>query len=363
MKKTYILNTKDYLLEPYHSDSIAGDTLLAMPKNGDSEKLLVKYEDPSIACNEFICSRLSEILHIPNPTAYLIRISKQDLRFFQKGPFSDTIYAVGIELIGGLHDFDPKRLDDAGLQRLEYAEQFALSVLFRQADILKLEMTPSGCVIETDFSSCFNMDKYVLAGFGMSQSDRETLFANALTMFREHSFSMCAKEQAKKLAFSLGIRDVRNVYPAYHDAMKRFLALSDKHLRPLMDALNEFYPTEVSNHYKACFEILRERIPAYIEDAEVYRPLNEVKAAVSEDYWKQYEAFVENVRLEFGNRGVGEARKLIRETLEQYRPPQIPLTDLEGVLLAIQQAFLIAKREAREKFAPRKYKAQSEPLE
>lgn len=32
MKKTYILNTKDYLLEPYHSDSIAGDTLLATPK-------------------------------------------------------------------------------------------------------------------------------------------------------------------------------------------------------------------------------------------------------------------------------------------------------------------------------------------
>ena len=26
----------------------------------------------------------------------------------------------------------------------------------------------------------------------------------------------------------------------------------------------------------------------------------------------------ENVRSEFGNRGVGEARKLIRETLEQY---------------------------------------------
>lgn len=27
----------------------------------------------------------------------------------------------------------------------------------------------------------------------------------------------------------------------------------------------------------------------------------------------------ENVRSEFGNRGVGEARKLIRKTLEQYR--------------------------------------------
>ena len=71
----------------------------------------------------------------------------------------------------------------------------------------------------------------------------------------------------------------------------------------------------------------------------------------------------ENVRSEFGNRGVGEARKLIRETLEQYRPPQIPLTDLEGVLLTMQQAFLIAKREAREKFAPKKDKTQSEPFE
>lgn len=71
----------------------------------------------------------------------------------------------------------------------------------------------------------------------------------------------------------------------------------------------------------------------------------------------------ENVHSEFGNRGVGEARKRIRETLEQYRPPQIPLTDLEGVLLAMQQAVLIAKREAREKFAPKKDKTQSEPFE
>ena len=363
MKKTYVLNTKDYLLEPYHRDPIAGDTLLATPKSGSGAKLLIKYEDPSIACNEFICSRLSELLRIPNPTAYLMRISKQDLSFFQKNPFSDTIYAAGIEFIEGLHDFDPKKLDDTRLQRLEHAEQYALSVLFRQADILKLAMTPSGCVIGTDFSSCFNMDKYVLAGFDISQSNREALFANALAMFREHNFSMCAKEQAKKLAFSLGVRDVRKVYPAYHNAMKRFLALSDKHLRPLMDALNELYPPEVSDHYKACFEILRERIPSYIEDAEIYRPLDDVKAAVSEDYWEQYETFIESVRSEFGNRGVGEARKLIRETLEQYRPPQIPLTDLEGVLLAMQQAFLTAKREAREKFTPKKYKMQDKSLE
>lgn len=363
MKKTYILNTKDYFLEPFYRDPVAGDTLLAAPKSGDGAKLLIKYEDPGIACNEFICSRISELLRIPNPTAYLMRISKQDLSFFQKSSFSNTIYAVGIEYIEGLHDFAPKKLDDTRLQRLEYAEQFALSVLFRQADILKLAMTPSGCIIGQDFSSCFDMDKYVLAGFDISQSNREALFANALAMFREHSFSMCAKEQAKKLAFSLGIRDVRKVYPAYHDAMRRFLALSDKHILPLTEALNEFYPAEVSNHYKACFEILRERIPAYIEEAEVYRPLDEVKAAVSDDYWKQYETFIENVRSEFGNRGVGEARKLIRETLEQYRPPQIPLTDLEGVLLAMQQAFLTAKREAREKFTPKKYKAQNKPLE
>ena len=363
MKKTYILDTKDYLLEPYRRDAIAGDTLLATPRNGDGARLLIQYEDPSVACNVFICSRLSELMRIPNPTAYLMRISKQDSAHFRSRTFSDAVYAVGIEFIEGLHDFNPKKLDDAGLQRLEYAEQYALSILFHQPDMMKLAMTPSGCVIGIDFTSCFNINRYVLAGFDISQSDCEALFANALTMFRDSNFSMFAKDQAKRLALSLGIRDVRKVYPAYHDAMRRFLALSDRHLRPLMDALNEIYPSEVSNHYKACFEILRERIPVYIEDAEIYRPLDEVKAAVSDDYWKQYEAFIEAVRSEFGNRGVRDARKLMRGTLEQYRPPQIPLTDLEGVLLATQQAFLIAKREARAKFTPKKYQAQSESIE
>lgn len=363
MKKVYIRNTKDYLLEPYRHDPIAGNLLLATPKDGESAKLLIKYEDPSAACNEFICSRISELLRVPNPKAYLMRISKQDSAHFRSRTFSNAVYAVGIEFIEGVHDFDPKKLDAVGLQRLEYSEQNALSVLFHQANALNLVMTPSGCVIGTDFTACFHMDKYVLAGFDVSQTNQEVLFSNALTMFKEKSLSISAKYQAKRLAANLGVRDVRKIYPAYHDTMRRFLVLSDKQLFPLLTALKEIYPSEVSNHYKACFDVLREQIPAYIEDAEVYRSLDEVKAAVSDDYWKQCETFIENVRSEFGNRGVGEARKLIRKTMEQYRPPQMPLTDLDGVLLAMQQAFLIAKREARSKFTPKKYKAQNEAVE
>lgn len=360
MKKTYILNTEDYLLEPYQNDPIAGDMLLATPKSGKGSRLLVKYKDASFACNEFMCSRLAELMRISVPTAYLLRVSEQDMPIFDKHPLWDKVYAVGIVFIEGLHDFDPKTLKDTDLQRLEYAEQYALSVLFHRSHVLKLAMTPSGCVVGLDFTDCFYMDECVIAGFAMSKAAQDKLFANALTRFSDHSFSMSAKEQAKRLAFSLGIRDVKKVYPAYHAAMKRFLCLLDKHLRPLFDALNEIYPPQVADHYKACFQILRERIPAYIEDAEVYSTLDEVKAAASEDYWTQYAAFIEDVRAEFGNRGVGEARKLIRETLEQYRPPEIPLTDMEGTLLAMQKAFLLAKREARKKYTPKKYRTQNE---
>lgn len=73
-------------------------------------------------------SRLAELLRIFTPKAYLML--KEDQKSFA------SPYVVGIEYIDGLHPFKPDELDRVCFARMEYAEQFALSAMFEQADTL-----------------------------------------------------------------------------------------------------------------------------------------------------------------------------------------------------------------------------------
>lgn len=70
--KTYILNTADYTFTPYADGGFSGKLLLATAKNPDLSKLIIKSDNPSSACNEFMYARLAELLQIPAPKAYVL---------------------------------------------------------------------------------------------------------------------------------------------------------------------------------------------------------------------------------------------------------------------------------------------------
>ncbi len=82
MAEIYILNTENFNYEPYSDKGFSGKMLLATPKTTDSLKLLIKSENPSSACNEFMYSRLAELLHIPAPKTYIINVARKDKRLF-----------------------------------------------------------------------------------------------------------------------------------------------------------------------------------------------------------------------------------------------------------------------------------------
>ena len=88
--KTYILNTADYTFTPYADGGFSGKLLLATAKNPDLSKLIIKSDNPSSACNEFMYARLAELLQIPAPKAYIMDVAEQDKHLF------GSPYVVGI---------------------------------------------------------------------------------------------------------------------------------------------------------------------------------------------------------------------------------------------------------------------------
>lgn len=138
MEITYILNADNYTYEPYSDGGFSGKILLANPKKEDLPKLLIKSENPSSACCEFMYSRLAELLRIPAPKAYIMNVSKNDKKLF------GSPYVVGIEYMEGMHSFKLDEMRSSSEWKKEYAGQYALSAMFEQDDLVQLTMTADG---------------------------------------------------------------------------------------------------------------------------------------------------------------------------------------------------------------------------
>lgn len=145
---TYILNTEDFTYEPYSDKGFSGKILLAKPKKPGLPKLLIKSENPSSACCEFMYSRLAELLCIPAPKAYIMKIAREKKLF-------GSPYAVGIEYMEGMHSFQLEEMRGSPEWKEEYAGQYALSAMFEQDDLVQLTMTAEGHISGYDFTETF----------------------------------------------------------------------------------------------------------------------------------------------------------------------------------------------------------------
>ncbi len=99
MEITYILNTDNDTYELYLGGEFSGKILLATPKKMDLPKLLIKSENPSSACNDFMYSRLAGLLRILAPKDYIMNVSEKEKKLF------DSPDVAVIEYMKSIHSF------------------------------------------------------------------------------------------------------------------------------------------------------------------------------------------------------------------------------------------------------------------
>lgn len=258
MNDTYTLNTGNYAFEPFRNNGGSGKILLATPKSVNFPKLLIKSDNPSSACNEFMYSRLAGLLRIFVPKAYIMNVAKKDIKQF------GSPYVVGIEYLEGIRFFTPDEMRSSPMLMTEYAEQFALSSMFEQDDLVQMVMTADGHITGIDFTETFWFNELSI---GLLTGSEDLMISTAkrrLTAFQNRGTSYLSAG-ASVIKKNFGLPDNAPVPEEYLNPMRALYALTEDAVTPLSDTLDEIYPMTVSVYFEEYLKLLKKKIAAYFK--------------------------------------------------------------------------------------------------
>lgn len=254
----HILNTENYTYEPFSHNGFSGSLYLATAKDGSLPKLLIKHENPSSACNEFMYSRLAELLCIRAPNAYLFDVAKKDKKLFA------SPYVVGIEYIEGLHPFTLDEMNSKSEWQREYAENYALAVMCSQDDNVQMSMTPDGHIVSFDYTECFYLTSTATAAMDYDEDTRIEIVKRHLSSVDRASHGILANAGAEVLRKHLCRETLDEVYPLYHEPMRRLIGLTTEQIEAATDPLFDIYPAEIGVYFEEYIKIMQAKMKAYL---------------------------------------------------------------------------------------------------
>lgn len=92
----------------------------------------------------------------------------------------------------------------------------------------------------------------------------------------------------------------------------------------------------------------------YPKQRELYAKLAEVLECDVDYLLTEKEAFITDSADRFGYRGERDAKALVEDLTGLFAGGQMAEEDMDALMLAVQEAYVEAKRRNREKFAPKK---------
>ena len=92
----------------------------------------------------------------------------------------------------------------------------------------------------------------------------------------------------------------------------------------------------------------------YPKQRELYAKLAEVLECDVDYLLTEKEEFITNSAERFGYRGERDAKALVEELTGLFAGGQMAEEDMDALMLAVQEAYVEAKRRNREKYAPKK---------
>ena len=92
----------------------------------------------------------------------------------------------------------------------------------------------------------------------------------------------------------------------------------------------------------------------YPKQRELYAKLAEVLECDVDYPLTEKEAFITNSAERFGYRGERDAKALVEDLTGLFAGGQMAEEDMDALMLAVQEAYVEAKRRNREKYAPKK---------
>lgn len=258
--ENHILNTQDFTYEPFFYHGFSGSLYLATPKCEGLPKLLIKHENTSSACNEYMFSKLAELLCIHAPKVYLFDVDEKDERLFA------SPYVVGIEYIEGLRSFTLHEMNSKPAWQREYAQNYALAVICSQDDNVQMSMTPDGHIISYDYTECFYLPASATSCMNRDEDTRIEIIKRHLSSFYRAPHDILANAGATVLQKHLNKEHLEEVYPLYHDPMKRLIELTGEQIEAATELLYDIYPIEIGVYFEEYIKVMQAKIKSYLLD-------------------------------------------------------------------------------------------------
>ncbi len=254
----YIISTENYTYETFSHNGFSGSLYLATSKDDSLPKLLIKHENPSSACNEFMYSKLAELLHIHAPNVFLFEVSDKDRKLFKSS------YVVGIEYIEGLRKFSLDEMNSKPEWQREYAECYALAVICSQEDRVQMGMTPDGHIVSFDYTECFHLPSSTTKLMEYDEDTRIEAMKNCLDRTEREYHNILAGAGASVLQKELCMNTVEEVYPLYHEPFKKLTALTTEQIEVATNPLYDIYPIEIGVYFEEYIKLLQAKMAEYL---------------------------------------------------------------------------------------------------
>ena len=261
MEKTYILKTSDYSFAPYSDGGFSGKILLATPKKSALPKLLIKSHNPCSACNEFMYSRLAELLDIPSPKVYIMDVATKDAKLF------GSPYVAGIEYMDGMHRFSLEEMRSSPVWKQEYAWQYALAAMFDQDDRVQLTMRADGHITGFDFTESFWLTDLGNTAFQLSDNQLTDLLIPRLHAMVDHGMSYLSAGGSVVRSHH-GLPDDAPIPDDYLEPMRKLLTVTEDQVLELTDALHEVYPSSIPVYFEEYIKLLKKKLAIFLRSLD-----------------------------------------------------------------------------------------------
>ncbi len=238
MKEQYFLKRDDYSYHCFPAQGMSGVKKLAVPKNSQGPRYVIKSGDRDCACTEFMALQLAGMLGVNVPDARLVV------------PKAGT-YEVAIEYLKpeAMPDLDRIRHDPA-LQRA-YVLSVLAHCLFEDRDSIDW-LFSQGKLYTFDFAEGFRTSDIIIYAMEQEEHFNQTLAQGFLVQLTpdDIDYNPNLRYVYEVLVNKRNICTKEFFDDALAEIRSRFLAIQDEEMRALLHALETIYPAALITHFE-----------------------------------------------------------------------------------------------------------------
>lgn len=257
----YKFYQRDYTFKYHDHQGFGGEhKYIATPNNPTLPTLLIKHEHIHAAANEFLHSRLADLVGVYAPCAYIMDSSDDGRDLFA------LPCIVGIEYIDDITFPDYDQICNNPDLTKQYLQAVALyRMLGCHADILQIGYAPSTGVWAYDFEESFDISEFLVKlNFGVDKS-MTPMYTQKLEYYQSNYDLARELDICFEYALhTLNLESSPQLLSQFLIPLKNMCHVKNSAVKELLMGLGDNYPPELLKYYEGFIALLQKKLQKYL---------------------------------------------------------------------------------------------------